>query len=182
MNEDLPKQELLIKIMGMTTSDNDGQALVALRKANALLEAAGWSWEKLIQGRIRVVENPFKGSNPFASRERIVTPQGPAPTPHQTYTKQPMPAYKPTPPPDPLHYGTPSNPISSVRNKFANFCYCCGKDTPAQAGFLFDPWNFNKKAASKWQVICVSCNTSAPIHPLSALPIRTKKAAVSDLA
>lgn len=182
MAEELPKQDLLIKIMGMTTSDNDGQALVALRKANKLLLDAGWSWEKLIQGRIKVVENPFKSANPFADRERVVKPSGPAPTPRAPLHPNPPPR-APTPPPDPIHFGSVSNPISTVKNKFANFCYCCGQDTLAYTGFLFDPWNYNKRAASKWHVVCVSCNTSAGIYHYSAPPIRNKKkASVSDLA
>jgi hypothetical protein len=60
MTDELPKQELLIKLMGMTTADNDGEALNALRKANALLRNAGWDWRKLIEGKITVVEDPFK--------------------------------------------------------------------------------------------------------------------------
>lgn len=56
----LPKEQLLLKILKMTTSDNDGQALVAIRKANALLDAAGWTWDKLIEGKIKIVESPFK--------------------------------------------------------------------------------------------------------------------------
>src|SRR5882672_7473149 len=59
-DRDLPKQELLIKLLRMTTSDNDGEALTALRKANAFLNAAGWDWERLIHGKIRIIEDPFK--------------------------------------------------------------------------------------------------------------------------
>ncbi len=57
---ELPKQELLIKLLGKTTSDNDAEALAFMRKANELLRNAGWTWERLIQGKIRVLEDPFK--------------------------------------------------------------------------------------------------------------------------
>jgi len=56
MSEDLPKQELLIKLLKMSTSPNDGEALIAVRKANELLKSAGWDWEKLVNGKIKVVQ------------------------------------------------------------------------------------------------------------------------------
>ena len=65
-DNELPKQVLLIKLMGMTTSSNDAEALVALRKANELLKSAGWDWQKLIEGKIKVIEDPFS---------KIATPQ-----------------------------------------------------------------------------------------------------------
>lgn len=60
MADELPREELLRKMLNMTTSDNDGQALVAIRKANKLLSDAGWSWDKLLAGKIKIVESPFK--------------------------------------------------------------------------------------------------------------------------
>lgn len=85
--EALPKEQLLLKMLKMTTSDNDGQALVAIRKANQLLDAAGWSWDKLIAGKIKVVANPFSNlatpnagpkamepAAPSASRQRPFMP------------------------------------------------------------------------------------------------------------
>jgi hypothetical protein len=83
MSEDLSKLDLLIKIMGMTTSDNDNTALVAVRKAQALLKAEGWDWERLLRAKIKVVEDPFNR----------VSPTSPAAKPAQ-YTK-------PYPPPPP---------------------------------------------------------------------------------
>lgn len=71
-SDPLPKEELLRKILNMTTSDNDGQALVAIRKANKLLFDAGWSWDKLLAGKIKIVESPFKN---------IPNPSRPAPPP-----------------------------------------------------------------------------------------------------
>lgn len=38
----------LIKLMMMTTSPNDGEALTAIRKANALLAEANVNWEEFI--------------------------------------------------------------------------------------------------------------------------------------
>lgn len=43
------QQELLIKVLGMTTSVHDGEALAAIRKANELLKAAGVTWREYIE-------------------------------------------------------------------------------------------------------------------------------------
>lgn len=40
----------LIKLMGMTTSASDAEALVAIRKANAMLKVEGTSWSEFISG------------------------------------------------------------------------------------------------------------------------------------
>lgn len=49
----------LIKMMGMTTSDNDGQALVALRAANALLKKLNTDWDAVLRGKISIIADPF---------------------------------------------------------------------------------------------------------------------------
>lgn len=61
MTNTIPKQELLTKLLMLTTSNNDAEALQAVRKANALLKASGWDWQQLINGKITIVEDPFKG-------------------------------------------------------------------------------------------------------------------------
>ena len=49
----------LIKLLGMTGSDYDGEAVAAVRKANALLQAQGLTWSDVIA----VVESaPKKGA------------------------------------------------------------------------------------------------------------------------
>jgi len=58
---EIPKQDLLLKLLGMTTSSSDNEALVAIRQANRLLSASGWTWEILIREKIKIIENPFKG-------------------------------------------------------------------------------------------------------------------------
>lgn len=178
MSTDLPKQELLIKLMGMTGSASDGEALNAMRLANKLVKDAGWTWERILQGKIKVVENPFIGANPFADRGQVVKPaQAPV---------QPTPTYRPAPPPPPTHkahYASASSPLGSHRNKFAEFCYCCGNDTPVGKGYIFDPWTYVPTAVSKWRVTCESCNTHGIVRHYPAAPIRNrKKAAVTDLA
>jgi len=58
----LPKEELLLKLLRLTTSMQDGEALAAIRKANDLLRNSKWDWDMLIRAKIKVVnlEDPFK--------------------------------------------------------------------------------------------------------------------------
>lgn len=133
MSDDkLPKQDLLLKILNMTTSDNDNMSLVSIRKANALLAEAGWSWEKLLAGKIVVVADPFSNLQAPPKRDedddglarRPRNPSPPArPQPHQPKSSffgqnvppratpqrpQPTPAAKPSPSPPP----NPFNPLN----------------------------------------------------------------------
>lgn len=50
----------LEKLMLMTTSDNDHEALSALRMANALLKKHGYTWSSAFK-RLVKVENPLEG-------------------------------------------------------------------------------------------------------------------------
>jgi hypothetical protein len=76
---DLPKQELLIKLLALTASDSEGEALSAMRKANSLLATAGWTWERLIRGKITVLADPFNNiveptTRPVEERRRATVP------------------------------------------------------------------------------------------------------------
>lgn len=100
-DENLPKEALLLKCLNMTTSDNDNIALVSIRKCNDILAAAGWTWEKLLAGKIKVVENPFKNTpNPFADNN-LDTGYRRTPTPPPNPATQAKPTYRtpPSPPP-----------------------------------------------------------------------------------
>jgi hypothetical protein len=69
--------ELLIKLMGMTTSTIDGEALAAIRAANRLLiTQAGGSWDTLLRGKLAPID-------PFASLAEPpkATPRSPPPPP-----------------------------------------------------------------------------------------------------
>lgn len=45
----LPGQRtLLVKVLGMTGSEHDGEALAAVRKAHGIISAAGLSWDSVI--------------------------------------------------------------------------------------------------------------------------------------
>jgi hypothetical protein len=47
--------EKFIKLMMMTTSDQDHEALVALRKANAIIAGMNNNWEEVLRGKVKVV-------------------------------------------------------------------------------------------------------------------------------
>jgi len=93
---DIPKHELLLKLLKMTGSDNDAEALVAIRKATALLSSAGWDWDKLLSGKITVVGDPFGNLQrppPSQSNYQAKSPARPVPRPPQGPTRA---AYAPS--------------------------------------------------------------------------------------
>ncbi len=50
--------ERLIKLMMMAQSPNDGEALIALRKANAILASSNRNWEELLRGKVAISDFP----------------------------------------------------------------------------------------------------------------------------
>jgi hypothetical protein len=170
----LPRQELLTKLLKMTTSANDGEALAAMRKANDLLARAGWDWDRLIAGKIRIVEDPFKN---------LQTPTGPTPA------SKSRPAYAPTPPMPPPPPQRPQTtphtwPLGINPNRFASFCYCCGHEVVTNAGVLFRPSSIVVGAPSDLKVACKSCNLTATVYINAAPRQRPAKGKrhVGDLA
>jgi hypothetical protein len=160
VSEDLPKQELLIKLLKMSTSPNDGEALISIRKANDLLKTAGWDWEKLIHGKIKVIEDPFKSVDvPLNRNAHSAPPPAPRPRPAPPPFNPPPPP-RPAPPPQPKPAPKPHQPLSTKDNLYAGWCYCCGDPVGAKGGFIFDPAAHNRSAKSKWEICCNSCNNS----------------------
>lgn len=159
--QELPKEELLRKMLNMTTSDNDGQALVAIRKANALLAQAGWSWDKLLAGKIKIIESPFKNM--------------PNPAPKQASVQDEWRSRNPSPPPQ-----RPADPYNvrgattgrglglNRKNMYANYCYCCGDYVANDVGFIMKPKDHNPSAPDKWSIVCASCNQTCNYVPVKA--------------
>lgn len=56
---DPPNLDTIIKILNMTTSDNDPTALMAIRKANEQIKAWGWDWTAMLKGKIKIMPDPF---------------------------------------------------------------------------------------------------------------------------
>lgn len=178
MSEPLPKQELLIKLLKMTTA-GDAEALVAIRKANELLTSAGWDWEKLIHGKIVVVGDPFASLQTPPVREPVAAKP-------QSYGRP----YKAPPPPPPS--ATPawrplSTPVQSrMPNKFEGHCYCCGRLVAVGGGFIFKPSEYHRNASSKgFSVICTTDNITVKTILPSPAPRQgpgARKVTADDLA
>jgi hypothetical protein len=121
----LPKQELLIKLMNMTSSSNDGEALSAVRKANELLLANKWSWEKLVHSKIKVIADPFVNTPKVEPGRpvngRMSTPDQPVPRDNQRYqnfSPAPPPRPQPAAPPRPTIFPSPKrSPIAKAKAK-----------------------------------------------------------------
>lgn len=73
--------DLLIKLMGMTTSANDAEALVAIRKANVVLQKFGGSWRDLLLSKVKIIEDPFVNLQVRPTQEVRRTPAPPPPPP-----------------------------------------------------------------------------------------------------
>lgn len=202
--ETLPREELLRKMLNMTTSSNDGQALVAIRKANALLEGAGWSWDKLLAGKIRIVENPFKN---IPNPKRTESPSSfgasftaaPPPTQPQAKGRAPSPTTRPrsgcrweydafgdcwvnTNAPTQQRQWPPQNLGLSKKNLYGGHCYCCGDYVDNEKGFILKPSDKNPAASSKWAVCCAACNKNGSHVPKSAAPKQTGQTTVTATA
>lgn len=177
---DEPHLPRLIKLMKMTTSSNDGEALTAVRLANALLTKINADWEKLLLGKVQVVEDPFSriatpDSSP-RSRGTPTAPNRPEPAtaadpvdwgatatsartsaPRPPRQAQPSSTWQQSPPPPP-----PPNPSSSVKstrpNQYAGSCYCCGVYIMPNAGFIIKPQHYTAGAMHKFVPVCDDCN------------------------
>jgi hypothetical protein len=89
MSTEIPKHELLIKLMKMTTA-GDGEALTAIRMANKILSEGGWDWERLLRGKITVIADPF--SSPGPSINVQTKKASPPPQPKQAPPQRTTPA------------------------------------------------------------------------------------------
>jgi len=176
VSEQLPKQELLLKLLKMTTSASDGEALVAIRKVNKMLVDNGWDWDKFVNAKIKIVENPFVGLG--TPTRGVPTGNGPA--------YKPPPPPRPAPPPRARYHGMPV--AGRGINRYADFCYCCGIEVVTGAGqfFLREDYNLNAANAnprSKFSLVCASCEGVKIIWDQPAPPIRKRgKASITDLA
>lgn len=169
--DEIPKQELLIKLLSMTESTSDNEALMAVRKANQLLRSAGWTWEALVRAKIKVIEDPFKNVfDPSTSQQERRKPAAPPPPPPPRSPPQQPRGWNPAPPPPPPPPPPPRRPISlsTKKNLYRNSCYCCGIMVEADQGFIIQPSQHNPRAPSKWEVVCSTCNTGSFVGPTKA--------------
>lgn len=158
--------DLLIKLLMMTTSPNDSEALLAIRKANAQLERFHTSWEQFVKQRITVAADPF--AQPLSQSQPQEAP--PAARPAPTAAPRPSPSTfqappssrggrKPTPQPQPTVYSQPSPqpqseydyPTGAPRpNIHPGYCYDCQRKLEKDDGIL---WRKSNKTG-KWHLRC----------------------------
>lgn len=158
--DELDKLDLskLIKLMKMTTSASDGEALTALRMANAWLSRNSYDWEAVLRGKITIIADPFVGHNaplkaPNADQSARPSP-GVRPAPRPT---PPAGGYKPAPkqrptrqqPPSPafdpnaaMHTPQPAQPTSKMPTlsftKNTNGDWAVRSSSPLMAGDVYD--------------------------------------------
>jgi hypothetical protein len=105
VSKDLPNLELLIKLLKMTTSSNDGEVVVAARKANEQLAKFGSDWESLLRGKVTIIEDPFKSVDiPTKAQPRPAPPMAQRPPPPPP---SPTPTYQPRGRPRPINPSPP---------------------------------------------------------------------------
>lgn len=79
--------DMLIKLMGMTGSSSDNEALNAVRLANKWLGSKGHSWEDLLRGKVTVEADPFAAAPSVAVNVHSAQPRyaahAPPPPPRQ---------------------------------------------------------------------------------------------------
>lgn len=158
----IPKQELLIKLLGMTGSANDGEALVALRKATSLLDSAGWTWERLVRAKITVVADPFAQikTPPAADKideENINSPSRRPSAPTRCTSPPPPPRPRPTPAaqpasrPAPNPAAMPNSPIGGFSAGATTRSWSAGAAKPAPKNYSIKP--------NRYEGYCFCCGT-----------------------
>lgn len=95
-DNELPNLGLLIKLLKMTSSTHDAEALSAMRKANEQLVKFGGDWERLLRGKVTVIGDPFIGVQAPRTPPTSTRPAPPPPAP-----QAPRPV--PTPPSSPAY-------------------------------------------------------------------------------
>lgn len=86
---------ILIKLLKMTTSTHDQEALSAMRLANMQLLKLGTDWEDLLNGKVTLIADPFTSVPDLPQ-------QAPAATPFHRPQTPPRPTAPPQPPPQPI--------------------------------------------------------------------------------
>ena len=176
---ELPNLGLLIKLLKMTTSNTDAEALSAMRKANQQLAKFGGDWEALLRGKVTVIGDPFLDM--------------PSPPKTEANMARPAPPPRPTPPPRPqpstaFTGSVYQSPLPQARaraqktkqqfaqqqatkraapykpgpsggktrsNLFAGSCLRCFNHVAVDDGFSMKDTSWN--TTSKWQVCCHAC-------------------------
>lgn len=147
IDKDPPNLDILIKCMKMTTSDNDNQALVALRAANRQVAKFGGDWETILRGKIKIIGDPFSGitmpqstpRGPAGSTTVPPRPRAPAASPPPRPQAQPQPQPTSQRPPPPKPFDGQMRPTSTSGN-----CAKCGSFTATERySSLLGAWEYH---------------------------------------
>lgn len=131
---------LLIKLLKMTTSAHDSEALAAVRKANEQLKRFGGDWETLLTKNVTIIADPFEGITkppPQAKKPQFSTP---SPPPRSKPMGTPFKVSPSTPPKTPQwqHRVPPVSTLDPLRymdtNTSSQPCQACTKTIPAGRG------------------------------------------------
>lgn len=137
------KLETFIKVILMTGSDSDGEALAAIRRANSMLRAANTNWDALLRGKVTVVADPFT-SIEVPRNNASQRPAAPPPPP-------PPPPPRATPPRSPSHNYTASARTTNT-NTYPGTCFYCNVSVPTAMGAIRQVPSVGTK------VFCEDCN------------------------
>lgn len=195
--------KLLVKLLGMTTSANENEATIAMRRANDVASKFG-GWEKLLLDRVTIIEDPFEkierpdantgrnshGSTPSApTRPQDFSFSGFATQPQQPAspaTPTPPPGYKPwnspppPPPPKPKQHSRYSVNLAVRTNKYSGNCFCCGVFVDGGKGGIFKPRDHNTAATDDWKITCNQCSRIGS-STVPARPAKKRRASTSDI-
>ena len=64
-----PKFEKFIKLMKMTTSSSEGEALNAIRMANSLLLEANLDWDEFLRGKAKIVGGSVSSQTTYSGKK-----------------------------------------------------------------------------------------------------------------
>jgi hypothetical protein len=182
MSDELPNLSLLIKLLKLTASQNDAEALMAIRKANEQLSKFGGDWERLLRSHVTII-----GADPFAE---IATPPAsmraaPRAQPSPRHTARPFrnptnpsPAQTaPGPSPQATQTPQPWTVPSPRPNRYAGHCFMCGYNVAIGDGITR---YIGTQSSGKWEVFCGSCDTM--VNAGTAIPKRraTKRTSLKD--
>jgi len=148
--------DLLVKLLSLTTSNNDGEALSAMRMANRQLEKFKLTWPEFVKARITVAADPFAIPVPRPAQHeapRTAAPPPVTPSMHRAYTSAPTPPPPPRPaapppaPPPPSEY---TYAAGTKPNKFATLCCSCSRKLAPGDGLL---WRIHNQK-QRWDTRC----------------------------
>lgn len=183
-----PSLSMLTKLMLMTTSSNDNEAMTALRKANAQADKFG-GWAEILKGKITVIGDPFADAPPMPASRPQNAYGTPNPPPRRAASAAPPPPPRPQAQPSwqtttmqqPRPARSASQHKGRVRvNMFAGMCVKCTNNVPVQTGFAITETPFNRKPKG-WEVMCDPCYATAT-GKTTATTSKAQTGHISDLA